>query len=713
MKSPTIAILLPMLAALGDGLASPVLATPNASRSFSVAPLPPEARVAEGFDAAESGGVFVGVGRFDDSRFPEVLYAPDDAVDLAHLFALELELIAPENVVVSLAGDPRKGDSAGRLEALLAAGAKRAPATQAGIYDLLDKRGRATGPRGLFVVAIATHGFTEKDGDFLLGADSLGRYLRRTGIAAGEVFDLVSQAVAPRRIVMIDACRERRSATRGGDGSDPAGGGPAMSQAFADAIAQASGQAVLFGATRDGYAYDDTARGNGVFAAAVLDGLRGQAAPADGRFITVAALADFVNRRVTDWVRVHRPEHVSVSRGISRQVEGAAAKIPLAVNTSAWQDVEEFRQRRLAGLVQLRDNIGGPDSPGNPVTGTLYDEIRQLLRTDFPGAAAWDLLGEVEALDATVATQRSLVFYVQQHREALAAGARSAAPPHTVSPAPRADRPRASAKWKDPVVGLELSFVPAGSFRMGSPLNEAGRDDDETPHWVTLAQPFWIADKEVTQLQYARFVAETGYVTDAEKTGSSQVWENSQWQEKAGVTWRDSGGPGDGSLDRPVVHVSWNDAAAFCEWLSRRTGKTFRLPTEAEWEYAARAGTTTAAYAGELTIRDSCDVPELEEIAWYCGNSAAQTHPVGEKRPNAWGLYDMLGNAMEWVADWSGAYEDGPATDPRGPDSGHFRLRRGGSAFFSARGCRAADRGKLDAGEHYGFLGFRVVRAHR
>ena len=130
----------------------------------------------------------------------------------------------------------------------------------------------------------------------------------------------------------------------------------------------------------------------------------------------------------------------------------------------------------------------------------------------------------------------------------------------------------------------------------------------------------------------------------------------------------------------PVERVTWNSAVEFCRRLSAKTGRTMRLPTEAEWEYAARAGSTGARYG------------DLDSVAWYKGNSGKSTHTVGKKKPNAWGLYDMLGNVWEWCHDWKGDYPSGAVKDPTGPQAGLYRVSRGGSWCRYARDVRAASR---------------------
>ncbi|WP_089717641.1 caspase family protein [Candidatus Entotheonella palauensis] len=254
--------------------------------------VPPDIRKAEGFDTAESAGLFIGIRTFADTSFAEVPYAVDDAIDLAHLFTLELSLIDPKKVILALAGMPQKSASNERLQALLKAGVTRKSARLTEIYAHLARQGVATGRRGLFVVTLATHGFSDRGRDFLVSTDTRRRFLKRTGIEVADVFDVVAQAKAPRRLVLLDACRERLSRSTRASGIEAES---AMGQAFADAIAKASGQVVLSGTTLGGYAYDDDQRQNGVFTAAVLDGLRGQASADKRYFITARTLADYID----------------------------------------------------------------------------------------------------------------------------------------------------------------------------------------------------------------------------------------------------------------------------------------------------------------------------------------------------------------------------------------------------------------------------------
>jgi len=194
-------------------------------------------------------------------------------------------------------------------------------------------------------------------------------------------------------------------------------------------------------------------------------------------------------------------------------------------------------------------------------------------------------------------------------------------------------------------VTMKMILIRPGRFMMGSPASEAGRDDkyDEGPeHEVTITRSFYMGVTEVTQAQYEAVMGKN----PSEFKGATKA----------------------------VDLVSWDDATEFCKKLSDKTRQVVRLPTEAEWEYACRAGTQTAFSFGDSHAA-------LGDYAWWVGNSDKTTHPVGQKKPNAWGLYDMHGNVFEWCADWHGEYPKGPVTDPFGPATGRLRVMRGGSWY--------------------------------
>ncbi len=259
---------------------------------------------------------------------------------------------------------------------------------------------------------------------------------------------------------------------------------------------------------------------------------------------------------------------------------------------------------------------------------------------------------------------------------------------------------------------MTFVLIPAGEFTMGSHESSQelgtlfGEDleyfDKEHPaHRVRITRPFHLAKYPVTVGQFDAFVRATGYRTVAESRGGFRSTRG-EWELDPNVNWRNPGfAQGN---DHPVVCVSWNDAVAFCDWLSTREPKTScHLPTEAEWEYACRAETTTLWSFGS-------DPSSLGEYAWYDDNSGDEAHPVGKKKPNAWGLYDTCGNVWEWCADWDNweYYANSPVDDPKGLGTGSLRMHRGGSWYFSAECCRSACRHNLPPGTCRSDIGFRA-----
>jgi formylglycine-generating enzyme required for sulfatase activity len=218
-------------------------------------------------------------------------------------------------------------------------------------------------------------------------------------------------------------------------------------------------------------------------------------------------------------------------------------------------------------------------------------------------------------------------------------------------------------------IGMKFVFIPAGTFQMGS---TTGDKDEQPVHQVTISKPFYMGETEVTQAQWKAVMG----------TNPSLF---------------------QGNPTRPVEQVWWDDVQAFIRKLNEKEGvNLYRLPTEAEWEYAARAGTTTAYSFG-----DNASV--LDQYAWYKDNAGEKTHPVAQLKPNAWGLYDMHGNVWEWVQDWYQRYSAEAVADPQGPTSGTHRGRRGGAWNNLDQICRSANRYSV-TGYRDDFLGFRLVR---
>jgi formylglycine-generating enzyme required for sulfatase activity len=234
---------------------------------------------------------------------------------------------------------------------------------------------------------------------------------------------------------------------------------------------------------------------------------------------------------------------------------------------------------------------------------------------------------------------------------------------------------------------------------MGSPSSEKDREDDEIPHTVQVGE-FWLGETEVTLGQFRRFVRDSGHRPQSESMGC-WWWTGSKWEESKSKNWRS---PGFSQLDsQPVVCVSWNDASAYAKWLSRKTGKRFRLPTEAEWEYAARAGTQTAYYWGEVIGVNNANCNG-------CGSrwDNKQTAPVGSFSPNTFGLFDMLGNVYEWTCSENKGSYDG-SEQKCSVSASKYSLR--GGAWWSSAGedVRAEVREVSHLDDQGHGIGFRLA----
>lgn len=315
----------------------------------------------------------------------------------------------------------------------------------------------------------------------------------------------------------------------------------------------------------------------------------------------------------------------------------------------------------------------------------------------------------------------------------------------------RADVAAASARPSRFVPTLEsrLIRIGPGTFTMGTPPNEAGHRPDESPRTtVTLTRGYWLGQFEITVGQWRRLMGTT--LEDQARLALNDdtryfIGRKVYIPLRSFFGWSKGDDPGqligNRDDDLPMIWVSWNEASAFCRKVDAAeraagrvpAGYVFRLPTEAEWEYACRAGTTAATYAGAMVLRKDRSAPVLDPIAWYAGNSGQDysghrigtaswpgkkwpylpggPHPVGTKAPNAWGLYDMLGNAAEWCNDWNGPLPGGHVYDPTGPSTGLYHVRKGGSWSSLATQTRAGYRNWHEPTYRWVNLGFRIALA--
>ena len=281
--------------------------------------------------------------------------------------------------------------------------------------------------------------------------------------------------------------------------------------------------------------------------------------------------------------------------------------------------------------------------------GVLQDALNNALR--YLGLAGSEGESYTEALELMDRIEREIAEAERAQRERVAMAEREAGEARIV-----ATRERAARELPSEIAAMEFVRIPAGRFLMGS-----GLVPDGVPlHQVRVSQDFELGKYEVTQSEWIAVMGQNP---------SSETCQRC-----------------------PVTNVSWNDVQEFLGILNQAAGlaRPYRLPTEAEWEYAARAGTTGERYASDV-----------DAIAWHGGNGGRRSHPVGEKTPNAFGVHDTLGNVWEWVQDWYGSYSEGSVTDPVGPSEGSYRVIRGGSWLFHGFDCRAAYRLPSSPGQRF------------
>ncbi len=270
-------------------------------------------------------------------------------------------------------------------------------------------------------------------------------------------------------------------------------------------------------------------------------------------------------------------------------------------------------------------------------------------------------------------------------------------------------------------ITFDMVLIPGGEFLMSSPNNEAGRKDDEGPQHKVRLEPFYLCTTETTfELFYDAYYEETVQ----RERGATETKEDVDAITGPTPIYGDpTMGMGGGT--QPAIGLTWHNAMTFCRWLSMKTGKKYRLPTEAEWEYAARAGTKTAYFFGD-------DPKQLAAYAWFENNSDQTTQEVAQKKPNPWGLYDIPGNVLEWVHDFYSptAYAEtakkSPVLNPKGPKEGKVHVARGGAWDTPAEDLRCAARAFEEDWWRFedpqepkskwwfpnkGFIGFRVARS--
>ena len=554
------------------------------------------------------------------------------------------------------------------------------------------------------LIAFSGHGIFRDGKAYLLPSNARMLNLRLTAVPLQAVREWLDACKAKRKVLILDCCHA-------GAGKAPS----IMDKRLLAEIEKGEGFVRLASCRQDQKSNEDVfvengrKRGHGVFTYYLCKGLVGNGDfDRDGR-VDVDEAYRYALREVRAWAQRKRLRQDPVKSGT---VEGLITLtyrpgVP-GKKTAKKVKIPEFKLPDETMLDFSIPELGG-DAP------VRIEKLKELLgkkRADIKKNSEWyaegsaqmkALRGQESALTAQLKgaageAAKSLEAQIEAIDRAWAEGERRRWKPAHPEMKKLAQARAEAQKKLAPLafltgekqvlldlgngVTMKLVLIPSGEFMMGS---DKGDSDEKPVQRVRITKPFYMAVTEVTQEQWKAVMG-------------AEPW--------SGKTYRGR------SKDAPVNYVSWNDARDFCKKLSTRAGSTMRLPTEAEWEYACRAGSRTAYCFGDGTGR-------LGEYAWYEDNAedAGEDYPhrVGQKKPNAWGLYDMHGNVWEWCADWydKDYYKSSPTDDPTGPRSGEYRVLRGGSWNYGPVDCRSADRVRCPPGFTSYCLGFRVAASAR
>lgn len=619
-----------------------------------------------------NAGLFMGVGHFqDEANLSSLQYTTSDAIALAHLFVLELQLIPPGSAWLAINGKPATEETARQLAELRQAGIKETPPLKNHIIDTVDEIARSRQESdALLVFSFATHGF-EKDGMvYIMPEDGRAKFIEDTGLKMESVKRAIRDSKATKRVLLLDACREIPHSR---------GSGGKMSRQFQEALKLASGMAVLSSCSSGQVSWESPSIGHGVFTYYIIEGLRGRA-PHDRQtgFIHLGALSQYVAQATQEWSLGNK--------GVAQTpwFEGEIARsIPLAVaieNREHLASLDERKRTALDLLISAR--VADPES----IRPEVVDAVAKALQ-EWTGDQLDDLLRQLEDLQDRQAFRRR--NFLRYWRDISGAGPEKITPRSTAIPAMELAgvRPEFGQAFALNSLSLQLVWIKAGQFVLGSPETDPDRDVEEGPQTrIELSDGFWMSAYETSQNAYLKV------------TGENPSRYNN-------------------SLDLPVEQVNWQQAMQFCEKLTRAErqqgrlpeGYIYRLPTEAEWEYAARAGTSGTVYL-DYDPYDRASV--ISELAWWADNSNLSSHLPGQKVPNAFGLYDMLGNVWEWCHDYyAPEYPGGSETNWTGPSEGRFRVIRGGGFRSKIKFIRCAHRFRDVPRAINSDLGFRIVLA--
>jgi formylglycine-generating enzyme required for sulfatase activity len=550
--------------------------------------------------------------------------------------------------------------------------------TLASLKEIMDR------DQGTLVFAFSGHGFAKKGKNYLATYGATASGIERYGLALKDVEQALKATGAVRQVMFIDACR-----------NDPGSGTKGAGlNSFTDYDAE--GLRILFSTKAGRVSYENSALGHGVFSHYLIEALQGAAARQG--LVTFRQVADYVRKEVRAWGfsqgQVQVPYEAGEASGDFLLLQTSATENARLTIRSNVNEDSVYINGQYKGSTRLELEL----EPG---------EYR--VRVSKQGYGDWEQMITLEEGAEEVLRAKLMTEDCWSRRE-----------PGKVC--------------TESVTGMEFVWVPGGCYWMGQTsaekrqlIQQRGEDKykkyyaDELPRHEVCVDGFWMGKHELTLGEFRRFVQDTSYRTEAEKEDGCTVWNGSNWAKEQNRHWRNPGFKQGGK--EPVVCVSWNDAKAYTRWLSKQTRGHYRLPAEAEWEYAARAGTTTIRYWGDdpdqaCRYANVADQTSKDKFGWApiheCRDGYVYTAPVGSFRANGFGLYDILGNVWEWVGDWYGEdyYQTSPKNNPQGPSSGADRVDRGGGWSNVPAGVRAAYRDGVEPGLRGINLGFRLLRTN-
>ena len=638
----------------------------------------------------------IGINDYEDSEIPDLKTGENDA-----------------RVMYELLTDPSSGGVDERNAYLLLG----EEATTRNIRIHLNKLRQIPSQSTVFIY-FSGHGAREGDGACWVTQDCSLEVLGATGITHIEVQQFISRIPSDRVVVMLDCCYAAATVKEG----------KAIEGDFSDVLSKftGKGRAYLMAAGSGQEAIEAKDLKHSVFTYYLVEGMRGKADTDEDGVVVLTELTRYIDSTVADEARVRGGVQRPVVR-MDNVIEPSKFGLTIdaeriARNVYETEEAKALRDKRLSSLraYYLDEKL----------SLEIYQLSMQLLRADVVDLDDIDrakLAEVVLVADGNLEPdrlQRALdaIETPQQRKARLQREARDRAEQERkdkfgslMSQAKSKDSRQAGTEALNLLeealklypgdaqalalqkkirgyfgpnpgdvmsnsIGMKLVWIPPGEFMMGSPSSERDRGDDERQHRVRISRGFWMGQTEVTQ---------------------------GQWQSVMGNNPRHFKG-----TDLPVEQVSWDEAVEFCGQLSRQEGKTYRLPTEAEWEYACRAGTTTPFNTGETINTDQANYDG--NYTYGSGRKGVyrqKTVEVGSFSANAFGLYDMHGNVYEWCNDWYGEnyYSSSPGVDPQGSSSGAYRVLRGGSWHSLPRFCRSAIRRRGTPDLRFSGLGFRVV----